>query len=157
LPQDRQPHTKNRDLAAEEFIQLLRKDAADAGFREIFNQVAKTCGDSGNDVNVASTRRIAGRQVHRANIPAGSVEEYYMRTVFIEDFTRTGHVTSVAVADVNKPPPPLVADEQKQRRETHHLQSRRFLCNVFDRWVHINSAWLCAFFDLLFDCCAISK
>jgi len=64
----------------------------------------------------------------------------------VEDFTKTGYVTSVGVAEVNKPPPPLVADEQTQSRETHHLQSRCFVCNVFDRWVHMNSARVCAFF-----------
>jgi len=64
----------------------------------------------------------------------------------IEDFTQTDHVTSVAVAEVNKPPPPLVADEQTRSLETRHLKSRCFVCNVLDRWVHKNSAWVCAIF-----------
>jgi len=64
----------------------------------------------------------------------------------IEDYTQTDHVTSVAVAEINNPPPSLVADEQTRSRETRHLKSRCFVCNVFDCWVHKNSAWVCAIF-----------
>jgi len=34
----------------------------------------------------------------------------------------------------------------RSRRETRHLKSRCFVCNVLDRWVHKNSAWVCAIF-----------
>ena len=54
----------------------------------------------------------------------------------IQDFTQTGHVTDVALAEVNKPPPPLVADEQMQSRETHNLQSRSFVRNVVDQFFY---------------------
>jgi len=83
LPLSRQLQTKNLDLAgalhraaeAEESLQHLSNEA-DAGFRKIFNQVSKACEDFGIDANAANTRRISRRQVHRANMPAESVEEY---------------------------------------------------------------------------------
>ena len=57
----------------------------------------------------------------------------FIRWNVIEDFTQTGHVTSVAVAEVNKPPPPLVADAKPRNTLCNQslLGCTRFLSFLF--------------------------
>jgi len=56
------------------------------------------------------------------NDPAKYMHDYHEG---IEDLTQTDHVTNVAVAEVNKLPPPLVGDEQTRSREPQHLQAKQ--------------------------------